>query len=355
MRKTARILSIDGGGIRGLIPATVIASLEKELGPIASRFHMVAGTSTGGILACALSKGQAASSLIKMYQEHGSAIFSSSITALGSVAGALYDANVLSEAMGPVLGGVSLENIEKDLLVTSYDLEHRSPGFFKSWKARGYELDHGEAAESNNFLLADVARATSAAPTYFTPAQIKNQSGSTFALVDGGVFANNPAMCAYVAAKSLYPHASEYLIVSLGTGDATKPIKYESAVSFGVVGWASPLLDIMFQGASATTEYELSRLTDVSQYRLQASLVGANEAMDDASPKNLSALQACATRMLVERVVDVATLKKRLAEPMTSLSSLGYPKQGAPAKPFKPVTAVPTAPQSFVSWLEKII
>lgn len=355
MRKTARILSIDGGGIRGMIPATVIATLEKSLGPIASRFHMISGTSTGGILACALSKGSSAEDLIRMYQEHGSTIFSGGIAALGSVAGALYDANVLLEAMSTILGGVSLENITKDLLVTSYDLEHRTPGFFKSWKARGYELDIHESAESNNFRLLDVARATSAAPTYFTPAQINNQSGGSFALIDGGVFANNPAMCAYVAAKTLYPYASEYLIVSLGTGELTKPITYSDAVSYGIIGWANPLLDIMFQGASATTEYELSRLADVSQYRLQASLVGANEAMDDASAKNLTALQGCASRLLAQRSTDIATLTQRLAEPLTSLSALGYPKQGIPAKPFNPATSIPSAPQSMWSWLQKHI
>lgn len=338
MKKVARILCIDGGGIRGMIPSTIIAEWEKTLGPISSHFHMLSGTSTGGILACALAQGVTADKLIGFYKAKGPQIFASQFGALGGVAGELYDAQNLVDAIKSVLKG-NLSTVEKDLLITSYNIEARQPYLFKSWKARGYELGN-ETSKENNFQLADVARATSAAPTFFSPALIKNETGKSFPLIDGGVFANNPAMCAYVAARRLYPRADEYVVVSLGTGSLIKPVKYSDASSFGLAGWLRPLLDIMFDGVASTTEYELSQL-GISQYRFQTSLVGASEAMDDASPENLTALQKVAHKTIKTNSKDMAALVKRLQEPLTPLDKLGYPKQTDAPKPANPVTVVP--------------
>lgn len=341
IKKTARILSIDGGGIRGLIPATIIAQWEAKLGPIANNFHMISGTSTGGILASALSKGVAASDLCNFYKAKGSEIFDSSITALGGVAGQLYEAAPLESAIKTVLKG-NLSEINKDLLITAYDLQARAPFLFKSWKARGIELSAKESATDNNFKLQDVARATSAAPTFFPPAKIKSLSNKTFGLIDGGVYANNPAMCAYVAARRLYPKADEYLIVSLGTGALTKPVAFDDASSFGFAGWLRPLLDIMFDGVSSTTEYELSQLPQVSQYRFQTSLIGASEAMDDASQENLNALIKAAKITAETAKEDMASLINRLhLEKMPTLAALGYPAPTDPPKPAAAVTVVP--------------
>ena len=178
-------------------------------------------------------------------------------------------------------------------------------------------------------------------------------------MIDGGVFANNPAMCTYAAARRLYPKADEYVVVSLGTGNLVKPVKYADASSYGLAGWLRPLLDIMFDGVASTTEYELSQL-GISQYRFQTSLVGASEAMDDASPENLAALQKVAQKTIKTYSSDMNALVKRLSEPLTTLSALGYPKQTDPPKPAKPVTVVPVtkgqaiaeAPRNFLDTLK---
>lgn len=358
MRKTARILSIDGGGIRGLIPAIILNEWEKQIGSIKENFHMIAGTSTGGILACATSQGIKGSALIDLYKKNGPKIFEGSFTTLGGIASQLYDANNLVNVVKDVLKG-SLSEIQNDLLVTSYNIEARQPFLFKSWKARGYELDTAERAEDSNFQLVDVARATSAAPTYFTPALVKNQKGKTFPLIDGGVYANNPAMCAYVAARRIYPKADEYLIVSLGTGGLTKPIQYQDALNYGLAGWLRPLLDIMFDGVASTTEYELANLPGVSQFRFQTSLVGASEAMDDVSPENLSNLVKVTEKMLKARDNDTQKLVKRLKEKKTSLKDLGYPTMGVPPKPMTEITQVPKTngevitglPSQILNWI----
>ncbi len=341
IKKTARILSIDGGGIRGLIPATIIAAWEAQLGPIRNHFHMISGTSTGGILATALANGTSAHDLCNFYKAKGPEIFSSSIASLGGLAAQLYDAAPLEAAVKAVLKG-KLSTIQKDLLVTSYDLQARMPFLFKSWKARGIELNADERATDNNFQLCDMARATSAAPTFFPPAKIKSETGKAYGLIDGGVYANNPAMCAYVAAKRLYPKADEYIIVSLGTGALTKPIAFADANSFGLAGWLRPLLDIMFDGVSSTTEYELSQMPQVSQYRFQTSLAGASEAMDDASEANLNNLIKVSRVTMDKSKKDIVGLLERLhIEKLTSLEALGYPKASDPPKPARTITIMP--------------
>lgn len=126
-----------------------------------------------------------------------------------------------------------------DLLVTSYDIERCDPFLFRSWRARGEELSPDRVGAEYNFFLRDVARATSAAPTNFPPAHFWNERHGSpaydlFSLVDGGVFANNPALCAVAAAATLYPdRANDYMIVSIGTGQSATPIPYGEAKDCG--------------------------------------------------------------------------------------------------------------------------
>jgi uncharacterized protein len=340
MKKVARILCIDGGGIKGLIPATIIAEWEKVLGPIAQHFHMLAGTSTGGILAAGLAGGTPAEKLMGLYRDNGPAIFESSSLSLGGLTGQLYEAEPLERAMQKVLTG-DLADLPGELLIPAYDIEAKSPFLFKSWKAAGIELSTGDKQSGYNFPLMQACRATSAAPTFFPPAKVRAEDGKEYALIDGGVFANNPAMLAYVAARRLYPKADEFLIVSLGTGQLTKPVKYDDAMEFGLVGWARPLLDIMFEGVSATTEYQLSQMAGVSQYRFQTSLEGGSEAMDDASQENLASLIKLAAKTCDKFGSDMKGLAERLREPLTNRAALGFPTRTAPPKPVKAVTIVP--------------
>ena len=171
-----------------------------------------------------------------------------------------YPTGPLERALAERLSGLLSQVDIADLLVTAYEIERRNPFFFKSWRARGLELDPGETAASRDFRLVDVARATSAAPTYFEPAAVRAQNGTAYACIDGGVFANNPALCAYAAARRLYPKADSYLIVSLGTGQLERPIPLGRAKDWGLVGWARPLLGVIFDGVSDTVEYQLDQL-----------------------------------------------------------------------------------------------
>ena len=338
--KTARILCLDGGGIRGLIPASILAKLEKQIGPVSTRFHMLSGTSTGGIISCGLSNPRiAASKLIEFYKQKGPDIFKSSLGMLEGVAGPVYSAEPLEAAIKSVLIGNLSSVVANDLLITSYDIEKRAPYIFKSWKAQ----ENGD----DDYRLVDVARATSAAPTYFSPAQISSRTNKKIALVDGGVYANNPAMCAYVAARRLYPFADRYLIVSIGTGKLRKPFPYQKASDWGFVGWAQPLLSMMFDGSSDTIDYQLSQLApEVSHFRYQVDLekAKASDSMDNVTPENMDALIKSADQ------VDFSNLIDLLKEPLIDRSKLGYsvkkeiqaPKTFSKPKVHLPAAVAPT-------------
>ncbi len=158
-----RILSIDGGGILGLIPAVVLAEIEARTGRMAAElFDLVAGTSTGGIVACAVAAGVPAAEVAGLYRDRGREIFSSSWgrrmgTAFGLV-GPQYGAAGLEAALADVFGDRRLSEVGVELLVPAYDIEARCPVLFKSSKAR--------RDGRRDFLLRDVARATSAGASH---------------------------------------------------------------------------------------------------------------------------------------------------------------------------------------------
>ena len=296
-----KVLSIDGGGIRGIIPAMILSDIEKRTKtPIAKLFHLIAGTSTGGILALALTKPDAqgkpeyrAEKLIGFYQTEGKRIFSCSTVHKVQAVWSLWDERYLSEGIEGVLhqyfGEARLKDAVTDVLIASYEIERRVPYFFKTTDAK--------TKEGCDFSMEQVARATSAAPTYFEPLKIEiKNSTDYFALIDGGVFANNPAMCAFVEAKSIYSHEDDFLVVSLGTGELTRTLPYEKAKHWGLAAWAKPLLSVIFDGVSDTVDYQLKRLLPpgkdgrIRYYRFQARLDKPNDDMDDVSPENIRSL-----------------------------------------------------------------
>ncbi len=140
-----------------------------------------------------------------------------------------------------------------------------------------------------------------------------------YTLIDGGVFANNPAACALVEARTAYPDASDFLVVSLGTGTMNLSLSYNETRTWGVARWAAPLLNIVFDGASSTVDYQLRQLlpdaAGESQryYRFQTTLDGHNHALDDTSTANIKALKGLATDLIEKESGNVEKLCKKLA------------------------------------------
>jgi patatin-like phospholipase/acyl hydrolase len=293
-----RVLSIDGGGIRGVIPALVLAEIEKRSGKrIFELFDLIAGTSTGGILACALCAPEAlpAEQLVALYEVEGPKIFDRSVwQRIRSADGLLdekYDGGALDRALERFLSDKRLAETKPDLLVPAYNMGDPGPYFFKSRKAR---------EENEDFPLSQVARATAAAPTYFEPAEVAGQ-----ALVDGGVFAANPAMCAFAEVMRFEP-AADIFLLSLGTGQRTHKRSFDEVEDWGLVEWAKPILDVVFDGVSDAVDYQLRHALDDGHYwRLQVELDRAADALDNAGEENLRLLREQAEQLISDRSADI--------------------------------------------------
>jgi len=316
MGRLIKILSIDGGGIRGIIPAVVLSEIENRTQrPIAALFDLIAGTSTGGIVTLALTIPKtagaplyAAKQLVDMYEREGGRIFSRPIwhrlKACGNLAHEKFPCSGIEGVLLEYFGGARLRDASTDVLIASYEIERSVPFFFRSSMAR-HRPDY-------DFPARDVARAASAAPTYFQPMKLPSGTNSdSYTLIDGGVFANNPAACALVEARTTHPAAAGYLVVSLGTGELVHSLVYDFAKDWGLAQWAAPMLDIVFDGVSKTVDYQLRQLLPDTAghcqryYRFQTTLDGRNHRLDNASPANITALKALGYELVEAKSDDL--------------------------------------------------
>ncbi|MES2772760.1 MAG: patatin-like phospholipase family protein [Bacteroidota bacterium] len=334
-----KILSIDGGGIKGIIPCTILKYIEEKTGTSISRlFHLIAGTSTGGIIAAGLTKeedgGNAfkASDMLQLYAGHGKDIFSKRPADLKSWLDAViqdglfdrcYDVKNFEKLLLEKFGDSRLKDGLTDILVTTYAPSSEKPFYFSSRIAK--------VKEEENFLLRQVARSTSAAPTFFAPAKVK-LGEDDHAFVDGGVFANNPAVLAYGEAKEIYknilktsgakseiakPFAPEvaaddndlpFYMLSIGCGHHPAAVDFSDAEKWRTKDWIQPLLtNVFMQSVAESTHYTMQYLmppfkdgTPRYQRLDDIKLDADTSAMDDASPENIDALCQIADRYVAD-------------------------------------------------------
>jgi len=294
-----KVLSIDGGGIRGLIPALVLAEIEQRTSRrIAELVDMIAGTSTGGILACALGKPDPlpAAEIASLYVEEGPKIFDRSllkqITSLGGYLDERYSSSGLEKALDRYLGDTPMSAATLPLVLTTYDTEARAIHLLRS------EGEHSGAS------MVDAAHATSAAPTYFEPVRL---DGAT--LIDGGVFAVNPSLVAYAELRGKLD-----LLLSLGTGEHTRPLPYEKVKDWGQLEWARPVLDVVFDGGQDAVDMQLRALLPDGYVRLQTQLEKASDDLDDASADNLGRLRDEAEALIARETRTIDDVCERLTE-----------------------------------------
>ncbi len=323
MMRKCFILSIDGGGIRGMIPSVFLASLADNLErrgvkkPLHNIFDIMAGTSTGGLIAMALSVplfgdkhgniydkdgGVMPQYLPCLYETLGEKIFPGNRYKVRKVVRQLFTSKYSSEPMRQVLKGVYRECPVKDaltnLLITSFDMKTMHPIFIKKRPVPpGSDTDM-------NFYMVDTALAAAAVPTYFPPVNMKSigSDGKAFCLIDGGIFCINPAMSAYIEARKIFPHA-DYVILSLGTGIQTEQYKTETMHRWGFFNWIAPWLNVPLitavgDGQRISTNHMLQKLSRVSLYRFDIHLESGKGSMDDGSRENLQYLKEKAYKML---------------------------------------------------------
>jgi uncharacterized protein len=334
-RSKYSLLALDGGGIRGVIPARVLSEIETRTGrPIAELFDLVGGTSTGGILALGLTKPGAdggpaytADDLLGLYMNRGDEIFPNSLVlkvrTLVGLTDPRYPAEPLEALLNERFGQTHLSEALIEVVVPSYDLTGPAPFFFKREYAR-------DEAHTWDVPMERVARATSAAPTYFDPARLPAlEDEGDHALIDGGMFANNPAVAAYADALEKWDADSEIHVVSIGTGlpaqtpgDGVIPVGYEAARGWGLARWARPVVEVVFDGVAKAVEYQMKRLCKAGDgpprwYRLQSGLQDASHALDDASEKNRAALLADAEKLIAQETGKIDEVCAVLADVAT--------------------------------------
>ena len=324
---TVRVLSIDGGGIRGIVPAVVLREIETRAQKRSYElFDLMAGTSTGGLLSLGLSRPRrnghplSAAELLDLYTRDGPKIFRRSrlrrLIGLGNLLEEKYSSRGLKRSLQRSLGKTKLSQALTEIFITAYDLESRQAFFFRSSRAK--------ADPTYDFEMREAGLATAAAPTYFEPVLLRGVDGdrNSYSLIDGGVYAGNPSMCAFVEARVLVPEADRFVFLSLGTGTQVRAIPHQKAKGWGVISWAQPILSVVFDGISDTVDFQIQQLLGTMEgplsnsfyLRLQTPLDRASDAMDDASPDNLMALQELGSRVVTENSARIDRLVELLTE-----------------------------------------
>ena len=317
--RPVRILSIDGGGIRGILPAMILAELERLCDrPTAELFDLVAGTSAGALVGLAMVTPSdqggpkfKAQEIARLYEIGSARVFSRTvwhqIKAVGNLVDEKYPSDGIKEVLQRIYGDALLSEALTDTLITSYEIERRLPFFFRTRSARG-EVGY-------DFPMTQVIRAATAAPTYFEPAHIPTKDGHDyFALVDGAVFAYNPSLCAYVEAQTLYPDAKDFVMVFLGTGQLTRRLPYEDVKDWGAARWAQPLFSLMCDGDATVVDHQMSQILNGNgngqprYFRFQVRLDTGNDDMDDASSDNVRTIKLLGENLILENREVLETL-----------------------------------------------
>jgi uncharacterized protein len=305
-----KILSMDGGAVRAIIQGRVLAEIEARTNrPCALLFDLIAGTSSGGNLAMGLvmpdehgkPKYPATEASIS-YKANTPKIFSRSfsqrINPLSSLLQEKYSSDVAREVYKTYYGESRLSQALTPVVITAYEIERGMAYFFKSEDAK--------TDPQHDFYMRDVVLATTAAPTFFEPARVQNVGMTdTFYFVDGGIFANNPAMLALVEARRMFPDERDFLLVSLGSGSLSHALKCEQVRGWGVAQWARPILNVVFDGIADAVDYQLWHLLPMmgggnGYYRFQSTLTQETGAFDNTTDEHFEKLEKLGETMIRE-------------------------------------------------------
>lgn len=265
-----RILSMDGGGIRGLITAILLERLEQAHPGFLAEVDLFAGTSTGGLLALGLAAGKSPTEARQLYEVYGGHVFADSAwdnaRDLGHLIGAQYDLDPLRTVLVELFGSMTLADLPKRVLISSFDLDNRctEPGQYRTWKAKFFHNYPGPDSDGR-YRVVDVGLYTAAAPTYFPVVA---------GFVDGGVVAGNPSMCAL--AQALQPAAGgqkleDVALLSLGTGHNPKYLDVEDG-DWGLAHWAPHIITLLMEGSTNLADYQCRQFLHHGYCRLDPRL-----------------------------------------------------------------------------------
>ena len=330
MKEWLRILSIDGGGIRGLFSVLVLAEIERRTGhSICSLFDVITGCSSGSIITLGLALPDEPNAapdqvtrLLRLFEEEGRTVFADSllrrVSSLGGLTKPRYPRRPLEKVLKDYYGDATLADVATTVLIPCYALETRQLLLLTNADERYRSL-----------RVHDVALAGSAAQVFFSPVQVTVE-GRPLALIDAGLFAGNPAMLAYTFAVSVYANAANTVLVSVGVGYTSAPFQYRETRSWGAIQWIWPLLEITRDGHIELVDVEVNGLFASRQtrgthryFRCDHPLGTASARMDDVSEDNLAALREMAAAYIREQSHDLDTLCRLLLEAGTPEGQAG--------------------------------
>lgn len=306
-----KILSLSGGGVRGILSCLVLAEIEHRTSkPICKLFDLIAGSSIGGILAlfltCPKEEGSlepkyTAKQLANILTNRAEYIFKeSSIEELLGIVDDLlapkYNSKGRESILNYYLGNTALEEALTSVFITSYDTQMRIPIFFVSRR----DLEKNEIhfrKICNGLHMHEVGMATSAAPSFFSPYKL-----GEYCLIDGGMFANNPTALAIIEAEQA-TDIEQKILCSISTGSLTRRYEYDNIRSWGMLNWIQPIINIIQDAQSEAISCQLSQALpkNYKYYRFDTFLTLANDDIDDSTPGNIENLHKEAARLIKEK------------------------------------------------------
>jgi len=267
---TYRIVSLDGGGIRGIVTVEILRRLSATPGleHFLGRADLFAGTSTGGLLALALAQGQPLEAIRDFYVDDGPDIFDDSwlddLLDLGKLRGADYKISPLRRVLKRILGNdTRLGDLNRRVLITAFDLDNEDPDpANRQWKPKIFHNFPGDGSDEEE-LAHKVGLYTAAAPTYFP---------SVDGYIDGGVYAANPSMCALAQSQDRRyfdqpPAFDDIALLSLGTGHSLHHIRGKRN-NWGYIQWIKPLISLMMDGVTGIADYQCRQILSDRHHRL---------------------------------------------------------------------------------------
>lgn len=317
-KKTFNILSIDGGGVRGIISLIILKKIFEELNnnkknikyTVPSAFDLVSGTSTGGIIALALTaakkKGKnykkdvldpnySIEDILEIYMNKSPKIFYQNVfkplRKIRQIFMAKYSKRRLMKFAQEIYDNRTVKDSLTSLLVSVFNVKKNVPMFVKK------RPDYYDWNTDPDFYIKDVAVATSSAPTYFSPFKLQPiNSNEKYLSIDGGVFANNPSLFAFIEAVKITNNEHKKInLISIGTGTNEKNYSVTQCRPWGIGDYFSPfnnvpLLDIMFAGQRISSNHILENMPKLNQVRLDIDLENERLPIDDASKEGIDKL-----------------------------------------------------------------
>lgn len=322
-----RVLCIDGGGLRGVIPAQILMRLNNKQDSSChairgwlDKVDVYAGTSTGGIIALALAAGVDIKKIYSLYTSKGEEVFGTPLgkwaTKIKSLFFRAYSNSNLKNELDNIFGEMTLGDLadrNKRVIIPAFSLDGQMqresissingnfPDSIRTWKPKIFHnFDNQDGHKDNSLKLSRLALYTSAAPTYFP---------SVDGFIDGGIFANNPSMVALsqildsrnIRDKVKTSSLDKVFMLSLGTGRSSQYIK-DRSVNRGDMQWAAPLIDIMFESVSEVPHFQCSQLLGGNYKRSQFYL--GDEAVELDNPDEVPRLDNIAKHADLAEIIE---------------------------------------------------